>query len=601
MRHRQPRKTPTTVSGLSKDMDPAFLGSRRRRLFDTAEEGLLILEADTGRIKDVNPFMIKMSGFPSEEFAGKRLWESGPFEDREAVQEAFSQLQNSGYVRLQDLSLKTKDGRKVAVEFIGHVYPADGSTMAQCHIRDITGRKNAEEALLESEKVYHGLAEKSLAAVGILQDGVYRYFNGAYEDLSGYSAEEIRRWEPYEFSKTIHPDDRDFVMNQFRMKQTGAGEDVPYCSFRGIRKNGEIRWIELHSRKVDYHHRPADQVTLLDITPRKRTEAALRESEEKYRGLAAHLNTGVYRSLSGRGGRLAEANAAIVDMFGYSSREEFLQTPVAHLFHDAQRRAEFNRRILENGVVRNMELGLKKQDGSSFIGLVSAAVVRDDEGKVRYYDGIVEDITARKQAEEERIESFKRLRKSLGATIQAMAVTVERRDPYTAGHQRRVADLARTIATEMKLSGDQIDGIRMAAIIHDLGKISVPAEILSKPTKSIPMEFNLIKIHSQSGYDILKDIDFPWPIARIVLEHHERMDGSGYPNGLTGEHLLIESRIIAVADTVEAIASNRPYRPSLGIEKALEEIDQNKGILFDPDVVRACLKIFREKGYKFPG
>lgn len=461
-------------------------------------------------------------------------------------------------------------------------------------------RRQAEEARLESEKVFRELAEKSCVAIGIIQDGVVRYFNKAYEDLTGYSAEEITRWEPYGFSKTIHVEDRDFVTNQFRVKQTCAREAAPYCSFRGIRKNGEIRWIELHSRTIDYKHRPADQVTLLDISPHKRTEAALRESEEKYRGLTAHLNTGVFRSFSGQGGRLAEANTAIIDIFGYSSREEFLQTPVARLFQDDRRGAEFIRRIIENGMVQNMELGLKKQDGSPFTGLVSAVVVRDDEGKVRYYDGIVEDITVRKQAEEERIQSLKQLRKSLGATIQAMAVTVERRDPYTAGHQRRVADLARSIATEMKLSSDQIDGIRMAAIIHDLGKISVPAEILSKPSKSIPMEFNLIKVHSQSGYDILKDIDFPWPIARIVLEHHERMDGSGYPHGLTGENLLIESRIIAVADTVEAIASNRPYRPSLGIETALEEIDQNKGLLFDSHVVRACLKIFREKGYKFP-
>ncbi len=477
-----------------------------------------------------------------------------------------------------------------------HRQPRKAPTTVSGRPNDI----NPEEALLKSEKVFRGLAENSWVAVVILQDGMFRFFNKAYEDLSGYSAEEIQRWSPDEYSKTIHPDDRDFVTSQFQMKQSGAGGIVPYCSFRGIRKNGEIRWIDLHSRAADYHQKPAAEATLLDITPWKRTEAALRESEEKHRNLAAHLNIGVYRILSGQGGRLVEANAALVNMFGYSSREEFLQTPVVRLFHDARRRAEFARKILEDGMVRNIELELKKQNGSPIIGLVSAVVVRDDKGKVRYVDGIIEDITASKRAEEERIQSFNRLRKSLGATIQAMAVTVERRDPYTAGHQRRVADLARTVATEMKLSSDQIDGIRMAAIIHDLGKISVPAEILSKPAKSIPMEFNLIKVHSQSGYDILKDIDFPWPIARIVLEHHERMDGSGYPNGLTGENLLIESRIIAVADTVEAISSNRPYRPSMGIEKALEEIDRNKGILFDPEVVRVCLRVFREKGYKFP-
>jgi HD-GYP domain-containing protein (c-di-GMP phosphodiesterase class II) len=152
----------------------------------------------------------------------------------------------------------------------------------------------------------------------------------------------------------------------------------------------------------------------------------------------------------------------------------------------------------------------------------------------------------------------------------------------------------------MNLTSDQIDGIRMAAVIHDLGKISVPIEILSKPSKLTITEFNLIKSHAQSGYDILKDIEFPWPIARMVIEHHERNDGSGYPNGLTGDNILIESRILMVADVVEAMASNRPYRPAVGIDSALEEIKKNKGTLYDPTVVDACLWLFNSKGYKFP-
>ena len=193
------------------------------------------------------------------------------------------------------------------------------------------------------------------------------------------------------------------------------------------------------------------------------------------------------------------------------------------------------------------------------------------------------------------------MRKALGATVQAIAVTVETRDPYTAGHQRRVADLARSIATEMNLSADQIDGIRMAAAIHDLGKISVPAEILSKPTKLTALEFSLIKTHAQSGYDILKDIDFTFPVARMILEHHERMDGSGYPNGLIGEEILLESRILAVADVVESMASHRPYRPSLGVDAAMKEIEKNKGTLYDNAVADACLRLFREKGYQLEG
>ncbi|OQB98598.1 MAG: Cyclic di-GMP phosphodiesterase response regulator RpfG [Spirochaetes bacterium ADurb.Bin110] len=178
-------------------------------------------------------------------------------------------------------------------------------------------------------------------------------------------------------------------------------------------------------------------------------------------------------------------------------------------------------------------------------------------------------------------------------------MTVETRDPYTAGHQRGVADLSRAIAMELKLTSDRIDGIQMAAIIHDLGKISVPAEILTKPNKLTEMEFELIKTHPQSGYDILKDIDFPWPIARMILEHHERMDGSGYPRNLRGDDILLESRILAVADVVESMASHRPYRPALGLNAALEEIEKNRGTIYDADAVDACLRLIREKRFQF--
>jgi putative two-component system response regulator len=200
----------------------------------------------------------------------------------------------------------------------------------------------------------------------------------------------------------------------------------------------------------------------------------------------------------------------------------------------------------------------------------------------------------------ELLDSVERTRTVLGAVIRAMAAAVETRDPYTAGHQRRVSDLARSIGSEMKLDRDVVDGLRMAAAIHDVGKISVPAEILSKPGKLTGLEFSLIQSHPESGYEILKDIDFPRPVARIVLEHHERINGSGYPNGTSGDELLTESKILAVADVVESMASHRPYRPSLGINAALEEISKNSGILYDQDVVEACLRLFKEKDYTLP-
>ena len=196
-------------------------------------------------------------------------------------------------------------------------------------------------------------------------------------------------------------------------------------------------------------------------------------------------------------------------------------------------------------------------------------------------------------------QQLAQLQDSLEDTMRAIAAIVEMRDPYTAGHQIRVADLAAAITKQMGLSAEQAHVIHLAGTVHDLGKINVPAEILSKPGKLTDLEFGLIKVHPQAGYDILKGINFPWPIAQMVLQHHERFDGSGYPQGLKGEDILLEARILSVADVVEAMSSHRPYRPGLGIDVALEEITKNRGIFYDPQVVDACVALFREQGYTF--
>ena len=208
-------------------------------------------------------------------------------------------------------------------------------------------------------------------------------------------------------------------------------------------------------------------------------------------------------------------------------------------------------------------------------------------------------IIKRKQAEDEIRQNLHDLRQAIEGSIELTTLMVEAKDPYTAGHQQRVSLLSFAIAQEMNLSEKQIEGTRIAGLIHDLGKISIPSEILSKPGQITDIEFSLIKNHPQAGYDILKKVKFPWPIAQIVLQHHERMNGSGYPSGLSGEAILLEARILGLADVVEAISSHRPYRPALGIDAALEEISKNRGILYDPKVVDACLKLFKEKGFKF--
>jgi len=222
--------------------------------------------------------------------------------------------------------------------------------------------------------------------------------------------------------------------------------------------------------------------------------------------------------------------------------------------------------------------------------------------EVKFLKEVAEDITIGIRSlrlELKLQQSYQKLKKTMEATIETVSKIVEVKDPYTAGHQLKVFQLATAIAKELNLSQDKIKGIRIASLIHDIGKISVPTEILSKSIALSDIEFRLIKGHSQIGYDILKSIDFPYPVAQIVLQHHEKINGSGYPRGLKGDEILLEAKIICVADVVEAMSSHRPYRPALGIDKALEEIIQNRGILYDPEIVDVCIKLFKEKGFKF--
>lgn len=241
-----------------------------------------------------------------------------------------------------------------------------------------------------------------------------------------------------------------------------------------------------------------------------------------------------------------------------------------------------------------------RKDNSGFPVEYEATPMREKEqGLIVGAVIIFRDITARKQAEKDLQRSLTMLETALHGTVDALSRASETRDPYTAGHQRRVTQLACAIAEKMQLDSRVIEGLRVAALLHDLGKIYVPAEFLSKPGKLSAIERDLLKTHPQVGHDILKNIDFPWPVAEIVLQHHEKIDGSGYPRGLKGTAILLEARILAVADIIEAMASHRPYRPSLGIETALREIKENKSTLYDPEIVEVCLRLFAGKQFQF--
>ena len=290
-----------------------------------------------------------------------------------------------------------------------------------------------------------------------------------------------------------------------------------------------------------------------------------------------------------------------------------IQSGKPYLIQDIARESEavsWQTEALKRGYASVLALPLisnKKTFGSMclYAGEPDYFIEKDTEYFNRLAENIVYSIVAlqtrseRYRAEDDLKQSLEKLRKTLGAVIEALENAVEIRDPYTAGHQRRVADLGRSIAIEMGLAEDTVDGIRIGGILHDIGKIYVPTDILMKPRSLTPLEFDLIKLHPQVGYDVLKAIDFPWPVPKIILQHHERIDGSGYPQGLQGDQILMEAKILGVADVVEAMASHRPYRPALGIDKALEEISQQQGLLYSSEVVDACLRLFHEQNYIF--
>ncbi len=319
-------------------------------------------------------------------------------------------------------------------------------------------------------------------------------------------------------------------------------------------------------------------------------DKTLREREAWLATVLGSIGDGVIAADAG--GRITFMNPLAERMTG-RGQAEVLGLPLAQLL-SVRPEAES---VGGDSTLRTEEGVLAGPDGKSLPIEQTISPIRDGRGSAAGHVLIFRDITARKRAEEELKESWKRLQKALGGTVQAMAMTIEMRDPYTAGHQRRVSKLSAAIAARMGLPAEQIEGIRMAGDIHDVGKIYVPAEILSKPGQLTDIEYSIIRTHPQVGYDILKSIEFPWPIAQIVYQHHERMDGSGYPNGLASEAILPEARIVCVADVVEAMSSHRPYRPAHGIETALAEISRGRGRIYETAAVDACLALFRQDGF----
>ncbi len=593
---------------------PPNIVPNREELFKaiiaTSQEWIWSIDAE-GRYTFSNPAIEHILDYPPEEFLGKRIAHLLQEDDRPIIRETLSRSikEKRGWTNLV-LRRQCRDGsyhylESNAVPIIdrsGHLMGFQGAD------RDITDRKGTEQALRQSEATLRSVFTATPVGLCIMKNRVYQSANKAWCEGFGYTESELIGHTTqmlYESAAEYGRVGRDLYESLLKKGLTSV-------QTRLRRKDGVLRDVILIAAPLQ----PEDLsigtvVAIQDITDYRQATEKLRESRRQFADIIEFLPDATL--VIDRESRVIAWNRAMEKMTGIKAKQmigkgdyeyalpfygERRPILIDLALHPQPEMESKYTEIQRFGDILFGEAYTPSLPSGNIHLSATASVLRNARGEIMAAIECIRDNTERKQLEKDRQENLERLRKSLGGTVQAIASLVETRDPYTAGHQRRVADLSRAIATEMGLSHHQIDGLRIASTIHDLGKISVPAEILTMPRKLTDIEFSLMKTHAQSGYDILKDINFPWPVARMVLEHHERMDGSGYPHGLTGEELLLESRILMVADVVEAIASHRPYRPGMGFVSALEEITNNRGVLYDREVVDACLRLFREKGYK---
>jgi PAS domain S-box-containing protein len=617
-------------------------------LFTEATDGIVLINDSTAQVIDCNPAFERMCGRTLDELKIMKIWELSPKDKLEALKSIFLNVQEKGSDSNSELELQKPDGTIRPIDISAKLIHLHDHSFIQVIIRDITERLCAEMALRDSEDKFHSItASAQDAIIMINNEGKICYWNAAAEKIFGYPAQETLGLVLHDL---LTPER---YLDEFRkgfsyFKETGEGPIVgKTLELAGLRKDCTEFPIELSLSAIKRDGLWYAIGIIRDITERKRIENALLRANRALKTLSegnlalvratneTELLREVTKILVEKGGypfavvdyAENDLEKVITPMAWFGTEEsrywaehlswadtEYGQLPVAkairsgatQICHDIANDPAFRPwrdAALTRGYVSNIALPLSG-DGRTFGGLSIYASKTEsfDDDEVRMLEELANDlaygiITLRVRVEHEQHATI--LRQSLEQSIQAIAGTVEARDPYTAGHQRRVGVLAIAIAEEMGLPKEQINGIHFASIIHDLGKIRIPAEILSKPGKITDIEYMLIKTHPQAGYDILKDVEFPWPIADIILQHHERLDGSGYPQGLKGAQILFESRIIAVADVVEAMSSHRPYRPTLGGEAAIDEIKRGRGSAYDSVVVDTCLRLIVDKGFQF--
>ena len=442
-------------------------------------------------------------------------------------------------------------------------------------------RRRAEAALLESEEIFSRFMEHSPIHVYFKDENIRALrlsknfetlLGKPLAQLLGKSMDELF---PSEFAKRMVADD---------MKVLREGKAITVSEEFNGRLYSTTKFPILIGGKPRYL-----AGYTIDVTEQASQLHALQESEKRFRGLIEQSLTGVYIV---QDDVFVYANPRLEQMLGYASGElDGVRVDELVVGEDQAILQTERERLQAGAAFSSYEVHVRRKDGSVIeIGVQGS---RNEYNGAPATIGMAQDITEKKRAEEEIKRYIAQLRTAFMSTVEVATSLSEMRDPYTAGHERRVAEIAVALGTELGLDEHRLEGLRVAGHLHDVGKITIPAEILSKPGKLNQIEYKLVQEHSRAGYEVLKKVEFPWPVAEVALQHHERMDGSGYPQGLKSEAILLEARIIAVADVIEAMSSHRPYRPGLGIEAAMAEIERGRGTHYDAAIADVALKLFR--------
>jgi PAS domain S-box-containing protein/putative nucleotidyltransferase with HDIG domain len=549
-------------------------------------DGVITTDAQ-GRITYMNAVAESLTGIKLRSAAAKALQEVLKLSGSDVLDIAEEIVANKRMVSVDRCEILLGNGKELPVEVFATPMYADNESLSGIVVtfHDITGRLKAEKTIVESENRFRNLYENiPVGYICLDEQGQFIEANTSWLETTGYKRHEILGMDFEDFIlEQDHTILKDALADLKESGSTGPLEISARC------KDGRLLVVSFQGRREN-EEQSGEQISyciVQDITEKKKNEELLHTQSDVMHSVLESLTYPFYVvNAETREVEMANSAARGVRVNGSSLRP-------------------WNNRIAQNEGKMN-PLDIVKVTGKA-VALEQTHV--NDRGERRHlevhaypvFDGadtlkrVIEyafDITDRKEVEEALKQSIDEMRLTLEETVYALGVTSEKRDPYTHGHQQRVAKLACAIGERLGVPQEQIEGIRVASLLHDIGKIYIPAEILSKPARLTNMEFGLMQSHPEVGHEILNRIPFPWPVADVVLQHHERLDGSGYPGGLDASKILDEAKIVAVADVVEAMSSHRPYRAALGLERALEEISSHQGTIYDTDVVDACLELF---------